>query len=196
MDCLPYHPPNFLKRKREPSQKTIVQKKKILNLGESSATKNKQVPQTSSSAPSGKISISEDMNSSDSSCLRCLLRPPIPPFYMQIFEILLSPDSWKRASNVPALVRLLQVFLQHHQSNHFVQPGTGQNNLMLPSARPPTLGSLSIRPPIQPVNSTAMNQQMHAPFPQHPVHAGSSTVSHNLQTNNTICSMTAVHPCP
>ncbi|KAF5464480.1 hypothetical protein F2P56_014554 [Juglans regia] len=38
--------------------------------------------------------------------------PPIPPSYMQIFEILLSPDSWKRASNVPALVRLLQAFLQ------------------------------------------------------------------------------------
>ncbi|CAL5195941.1 unnamed protein product [Lathyrus oleraceus] len=41
-----------------------------------------------------------------------LNRPPIPPIYMQIFEILLSPDSWKRASNVPALVRLLQAFLQ------------------------------------------------------------------------------------
>ncbi|KAL4622151.1 hypothetical protein ACB092_06G277300 [Castanea dentata] len=41
-----------------------------------------------------------------------LNRPPIPPSYMQIFEILLSPDSWKKASNVPALVRLLQAFLQ------------------------------------------------------------------------------------
>lgn len=41
-----------------------------------------------------------------------LNRPPIPPIYMQIFEILLSPDSWKKASNVPALVRLLQAFLQ------------------------------------------------------------------------------------
>ncbi|QHO45676.1 Exportin [Arachis hypogaea] len=41
-----------------------------------------------------------------------LNRPPIPPIYMQIFEILLSPDSWKRAPNVPALVRLLQAFLQ------------------------------------------------------------------------------------
>ncbi|XP_057454837.1 exportin-2 [Lotus japonicus] len=41
-----------------------------------------------------------------------LNRPPIPPLYMQIFEILLSPESWKRASNVPALVRLLQAFLQ------------------------------------------------------------------------------------
>ncbi|KAK7389795.1 hypothetical protein VNO78_25089 [Psophocarpus tetragonolobus] len=41
-----------------------------------------------------------------------LNRPPIPPIYMQIFELLLSPDTWKRASNVPALVRLLQAFLQ------------------------------------------------------------------------------------
>ncbi|KAK7338072.1 hypothetical protein VNO77_18670 [Canavalia gladiata] len=41
-----------------------------------------------------------------------LNRPPIPPIYMQIFEILLSPDSWKRSPNVPALVRLLQAFLQ------------------------------------------------------------------------------------
>ncbi|GMY07553.1 exportin-2 [Fagus crenata] len=41
-----------------------------------------------------------------------LNRPPIPPSYMQIFQILLSPDSWKKASNVPALVRLLQAFLQ------------------------------------------------------------------------------------
>ena len=41
-----------------------------------------------------------------------LNRPPIPPSYRAIFEILLSPDSWKRASNVPALVRLLQAFLQ------------------------------------------------------------------------------------
>ncbi|OIW02302.1 hypothetical protein TanjilG_11196 [Lupinus angustifolius] len=41
-----------------------------------------------------------------------LNRPPIPPIYMQIFEILLSPDSWERKPNVPALVRLLQAFLQ------------------------------------------------------------------------------------
>ncbi|KAL7197451.1 hypothetical protein ACSBR2_020068 [Camellia fascicularis] len=41
-----------------------------------------------------------------------LNRPPIPPHYMQIFEILLLPDSWKRSGNVPALVRLLQAFLQ------------------------------------------------------------------------------------
>jgi len=41
-----------------------------------------------------------------------LNRSPIPPIYMQIFEILLSPDSWKRSPNVLALVRLLQAFLQ------------------------------------------------------------------------------------
>ncbi|KAJ9188159.1 hypothetical protein P3X46_003548 [Hevea brasiliensis] len=41
-----------------------------------------------------------------------LSRPPISPNYMQIFTLLLSPDSWKRNSNVPALVRLLQAFLQ------------------------------------------------------------------------------------
>ncbi|XWS32030.1 hypothetical protein CRYUN_Cryun23aG0126000 [Craigia yunnanensis] len=41
-----------------------------------------------------------------------LKRPPISPSYMQIFVLLLSPDSWRRSSNVPALVRLLQAFLQ------------------------------------------------------------------------------------
>ncbi|XP_057468297.1 exportin-2-like [Actinidia eriantha] len=41
-----------------------------------------------------------------------LNRPPIPQRYMQIFEILLLPDSWKKSGNVPALVRLLQAFLQ------------------------------------------------------------------------------------
>ncbi|XP_009336759.2 exportin-2 [Pyrus x bretschneideri] len=40
-----------------------------------------------------------------------LNNPPISPSYMHIFEILLSPDLWKKASNVPALVRLLQAFL-------------------------------------------------------------------------------------
>ncbi|CAK9152939.1 unnamed protein product [Ilex paraguariensis] len=41
-----------------------------------------------------------------------LNRPPIPQHYMQIFEILLLPDSWKKSANVPALVHLLQSFLQ------------------------------------------------------------------------------------
>ncbi|KAL1191616.1 Exportin-2 [Cardamine amara subsp. amara] len=41
-----------------------------------------------------------------------LNRPPLSPNYMQIFLLLLAPDSWKRSGNVPALVRLLQAFLQ------------------------------------------------------------------------------------
>ncbi|KAI9180957.1 hypothetical protein LWI28_009693 [Acer negundo] len=41
-----------------------------------------------------------------------LNRPPIAPNYMEIFKLLLIPESWKRSSNVPALVRLLQAFLQ------------------------------------------------------------------------------------
>ncbi|GJV23332.1 exportin-2 [Tanacetum coccineum] len=41
-----------------------------------------------------------------------LNRPPVPPHYMQIFDILLTPDLWKKSANVPALVRLLQSFLQ------------------------------------------------------------------------------------
>ncbi|KAF8393914.1 hypothetical protein HHK36_020115 [Tetracentron sinense] len=41
-----------------------------------------------------------------------LNRPPIPSNYMPIFELLLSPESWKRPANVPALVRLLQAYLQ------------------------------------------------------------------------------------
>lgn len=40
-----------------------------------------------------------------------LNRPPISSAYIQIFEILLTPDLWRKASNVPALVRLLQAFL-------------------------------------------------------------------------------------
>ncbi|KAG9143956.1 hypothetical protein Leryth_021624 [Lithospermum erythrorhizon] len=41
-----------------------------------------------------------------------LNRPPLPQHYMQIFEILLSPELWRRTANVPALVRLLQAFLR------------------------------------------------------------------------------------
>ncbi|XXG84596.1 hypothetical protein AAC387_Pa10g2084 [Persea americana] len=46
--------------------------------------------------------------------------PPLPPNYMQLFELLLSPESWKRKANVPALVRLLQAFLQKaaHELNN------------------------------------------------------------------------------
>ncbi|OVA14719.1 Importin-beta [Macleaya cordata] len=38
--------------------------------------------------------------------------PPLPQSYMQIFELLLSPESWKRSANAPALVRLLQAYLK------------------------------------------------------------------------------------
>ncbi|KAL5139538.1 Cleavage stimulating factor 64 [Glycine soja] len=72
--------------------------------------------------------------------------------------------------------------LQQHPNN-LVLPGTlsGQSNLMLPSARPPGLGSLSVRPLIQPGTSTALNQQMHPSLLQHSVHVGNSTVGHNIQ---------------
>ncbi|TKY51480.1 Cleavage stimulating factor 64 [Spatholobus suberectus] len=72
--------------------------------------------------------------------------------------------------------------LQQHPNN-LILPGTlsGQSNLMLPSVRPPGLGSLSVRPPIQPATSTALNQQMHASLLQHPAHVGNSTVGHNIQ---------------
>jgi len=39
-------------------------------------------------------------------------RPPLAQNYMQLFELLLSPDSWKRNANVPALARLLQAYLK------------------------------------------------------------------------------------
>ncbi|CAA2965340.1 exportin-2-like [Olea europaea subsp. europaea] len=41
-----------------------------------------------------------------------LNRPPLPGNYMEIFAILLLPESWKKSANVPALVRLLQAFLR------------------------------------------------------------------------------------
>ncbi|KAJ4955695.1 hypothetical protein NE237_012478 [Protea cynaroides] len=41
-----------------------------------------------------------------------LNRPPLPPHYIHIFELLLSPETWQRSANAPALVRLLQAFLQ------------------------------------------------------------------------------------
>ncbi|KAK9124718.1 hypothetical protein Sjap_014320 [Stephania japonica] len=41
-----------------------------------------------------------------------LCRPPINPTYMQVFQLLLVPDSWKRSANTPALVRLLQAYLK------------------------------------------------------------------------------------
>ncbi|XP_047960190.1 exportin-2-like [Salvia hispanica] len=39
-------------------------------------------------------------------------RSPLPANYMDIFAILLLPDSWKKSANVPSLVRLLQAFLR------------------------------------------------------------------------------------
>lgn len=41
-----------------------------------------------------------------------LNRSPLPGNYMDIFAILLLPESWKKSGNVPALVRLLQAFLR------------------------------------------------------------------------------------
>ncbi|KAF9594342.1 hypothetical protein IFM89_030471, partial [Coptis chinensis] len=41
-----------------------------------------------------------------------LSRPPIHQNYKQVFEVLLSPELWKRYANGPALVRLLQAYLR------------------------------------------------------------------------------------
>lgn len=41
-----------------------------------------------------------------------LSRPPLPPHYMQFFNLLLHPDLWTKSADVPALVRLLQAFLR------------------------------------------------------------------------------------
>ncbi|XP_072985086.1 exportin-2 [Typha latifolia] len=41
-----------------------------------------------------------------------LTRPPLSDNYMQLFQVLLSPESWKRSASAPALVRLLQAYLQ------------------------------------------------------------------------------------
>lgn len=76
LDWLPDQPPNFLKRKREPSQK-IIQKKKTLKLGKSSAANKKLMLLTSSSTPSGKSSISEAPHPYVSRQLSSSL--PLPP---------------------------------------------------------------------------------------------------------------------
>uniref|UniRef100_A0A1D1XSY5 Exportin-2 n=1 Tax=Anthurium amnicola TaxID=1678845 RepID=A0A1D1XSY5_9ARAE len=39
-------------------------------------------------------------------------RPPLSPNYLQLFQVLLSPESWKRPASVPALVQLLSAYLQ------------------------------------------------------------------------------------
>ena len=41
-----------------------------------------------------------------------LSRPPLSEPYMQLFQVLLQPDSWARPSSVPALVKLLRAYLQ------------------------------------------------------------------------------------
>uniref|UniRef100_A0A7S2T0L6 Exportin-2 n=1 Tax=Chloropicon primus TaxID=1764295 RepID=A0A7S2T0L6_9CHLO len=41
--------------------------------------------------------------------------PPLPAVYTQIFPPLLNPVMWERSGNVPALVRLLQAYLQKQQ---------------------------------------------------------------------------------
>lgn len=41
--------------------------------------------------------------------------PPLPGVYTQIFPPLLNPTMWERSGNVPALVRLLQAYLQKQQ---------------------------------------------------------------------------------
>ncbi|KOM46510.1 hypothetical protein LR48_Vigan07g021400 [Vigna angularis] len=64
--------------------------------------------------------------------------------------------------------------VQQHPNNP-VLPGTlsVQPNLLLPSLRP-GLGSLSVRPPIQPTTSTALNQQMHVSLLQNSAHRAPS----------------------
>ncbi|XP_010915965.1 exportin-2 [Elaeis guineensis] len=39
-------------------------------------------------------------------------KPPLSDSYMQLFQVLLTPETWKKSANVPALVRLLQAYLQ------------------------------------------------------------------------------------
>ncbi|XP_061345168.1 cleavage stimulating factor 64 [Gastrolobium bilobum] len=73
--------------------------------------------------------------------------------------------------------------LHQHPSNHAMHLGTlsGHSSLMLPGLRPQSVGSIPVRPPIQPATSTALNQQMHASLQQqHSIHIGSSTVGHNV----------------
>lgn len=39
-------------------------------------------------------------------------RPPLSHNYMELFKVLLMPETWKMSANAPALVRLLQAYLQ------------------------------------------------------------------------------------
>ncbi|XP_058095879.1 exportin-2 [Magnolia sinica] len=49
-----------------------------------------------------------------------LNRPPLSSSYIQLFKLLLSPNTWKRSGSVPALVRLLQAYLRKapHELNN------------------------------------------------------------------------------
>ncbi|KAL2324685.1 hypothetical protein Fmac_023743 [Flemingia macrophylla] len=100
----------------------------------------------------------------------------------QINTIPQNPLVPNQLTGHPKLSVQPRIPLQQHPSN-LVLPGTlsGQSSLMLPSVRPPGLGSLPIRAPIQPATSAALNPQMHASLLQHSPHVGNSTVGHNIQ---------------
>lgn len=54
--------------------------------------------------------------------------PPVPPAYMTIYPHLLSPTLWERPGNVPALVRLLQAFIEQAPTD--VVAANRLNNLL------------------------------------------------------------------
>jgi len=111
------------------------------------------------------------------------LQPGLIPYAQegQVSTILHNPLASNQLTAHSKLPAQPRIPLQQHPNN-LVLPGTlsGQPNLLLPSVRP-GLGSLSVRPPIQPTTSTALNQQMHTSLLQHSVHVGNSTVGHNIQ---------------
>ncbi|CAM6129189.1 unnamed protein product [Calypogeia fissa] len=49
--------------------------------------------------------------------------PPLDRVYLQLFPLLLTPTLWQRSANVPALVRLLQAYLQN-APQEFNQPSS------------------------------------------------------------------------
>ncbi|QCE08033.1 cleavage stimulating factor 64 [Vigna unguiculata] len=99
----------------------------------------------------------------------------------QVSTILHNPLAPNQLTAHPKPPVQPRIPIQQHPNN-LVLPGTlsGQPNLLLPSVRP-GLGSLSVRPPIQPTTSTALNQQMHVSLLQNSTHVGNSTVGHNIQ---------------
>ncbi|PKA47263.1 Exportin-2 [Apostasia shenzhenica] len=50
-------------------------------------------------------------------------RPPLSVNYMELFKVLLLPETWKRSANAPALVRLLQAYLQKVPSKELNSDG-------------------------------------------------------------------------